>query len=885
MFFLTKSKILFTSALVSALANLSSCTDDSVIQDEKLQSYTITAELITPTDMPEGRCCMDVEYSNAAFIGMLWQPTDKIGVFSENTSTGNYLFSNTATENVRKAEFSGEMPETPFYAYYPYNESNASVNALNGSVLAEQPYNPDNGTLACDYKYGTLKEGTTNQFSFKQLFTLLRFNINASGTVLEGERLESITLKVTDAEGNPRNICGDFTFSALDGKWQAVSNTISNIVTMPWTSHPVLSKNTTYQGYITVMPDVAKTDQLTIEILTNSHKATLTADCLVNFEAGYIYTLPLELQSFEGNENFTWSVEELLAPTITSFGFNVSDNKGKLLNNKLVWSNQEPSFTNVSSHSAMVNEETGEITLTIPYLYDFKLIPTFTLSSSEDCTVSVNGVEQTSGTSEVDFTNPVTYTVSNKYGHTRNFIVKVVNTGLPIVVVKHSTSGDFSKSYRGGTEIFGTVIGGTLTNEFVDFYVRGKDKDWVTDDQITIYNADGTVDCNVTGGVRLRGNTTQTYPKKPLGIKLNSKTSVLGMPAHKRWALLANQLDHSMIRNTIALDIAHLVENAWREKATDKPGIPWCPSGKNVELIVVDKEGDAHHVGNYFLAEQIKIDENRLNIKEPMDIETDASASDYTQFGYLIEGVTSDKKDEPSNFTSNNGIIFQFKDELSSTILNQVKTKMNRIESNIINGNYATAYDELDIYSLIDQMLIWELTLNREYGDPSSVYMYLDGAGKLSAGPVWDFDRGTFQNQELAKSGSNANTKRVKPDNEWMYWRKSSDESYIWYSQLAKDPTFQQAVKDRWANIYPYLQQMESQIRAYGSSLKTSWECNNAMWPTTRSAVRSFKSDFTDWSGDEELGTFDEVINNLVTVYQERLAGMNTLITSGDFVE
>jgi hypothetical protein len=57
------------------------------------------------------------------------------------------------------------------------------------------------------------------------------------------------------------------------------------------------------------------------------------------------------------------------------------------------------------------------------------------------------------------------------------------------------------------------------------------------------------------------------------------------------------------------------------------------------------------------------------------------------------------------------------------------------------------------------------------------------------------------------------------------------------------------------------------------------------MWPTTRSAVRSFKSDFTDWSGDEELGTFDEVINNLVTVYQERLAGMNTLITSGDFVE
>ena len=285
-------------------------------------------------------------------------------------------------------------------------------------------------------------------------------------------------------------------------------------------------------------------------------------------------------------------------------------------------------------------------------------------------------------------------------------------------------------------------------------------------------------------------------------------------------------------------------------------------------------------MGNYFLGEQIKIGENRLNIKKEFNIDK-PGANDYTQYGFLIEGVTKDKMDEPSNLITKNGIRFQFKDSLNATIRKQVTEKIQRIETNIVGWNYSEAYKELDICSLIDQMLIWELTLNREYGDPSSVYMYLDGDSKLSAGPVWDFDRGTFQNQQEA--GKLGNDDRIKPNNEWMYWRKSSDESYIWYSQLAQDPTFQQAVKDRWANIYPYLQQMESQIRAYGSSLKTSWECNNAMWPTTRSAVRSFKSDFTDWSGDEELGTFDEVINNLVTVYQERLAGMDALITSGKF--
>ena len=60
------------------------------------------------------------------------------------------------------------------------------------------------------------------------------------------------------------------------------------------------------------------------------------------------------------------------------------------------------------------------------------------------------------------------------------------------------------------------------------------------------------------------------------------------------------------------------------------------------------------------------------------------------------------------------------------------------------------------------------------------------------------------------------------------------------------------------------------------------------MWPTNKADIREYKSDFKDWSGDEQLGTdgnYQEVINNLVTVYQERLAGMDALIQQGKFTK
>ena len=68
-------------------------------------------------------------------------------------------------------------------------------------------------------------------------------------------------------------------------------------------------------------------------------------------------------------------------------------------------------------------------------------------------------------------------------------------------------------------------------------------------------------------------------------------------------------------------------------------------------------------------------------------------------------------------------------------------------------------------------------------------------------------------------------------------------------------------------------------------SQAVSFLFDSAMWLTNRAAIQKHKSGFSDWSGDENIETYPELIENFVEVYQKRLDGMNTLITNGKFTK
>lgn len=861
------SNIPFT---VVALLLTCGCAMQEIPNEEPEQAGNTPKIFAELTEEPVTRTTIDAaEADNGGTLAVLWMPEDQIGVFS--TGSGNVLYVNDEqTENVPNASFSSTADITGEiqYAYYPYAETNNdnTAESLTGNLPAEQVMGD---RITGDYKYGELKARTAEggyKFRFHNMFSLVRFNIDATGTTLAGQTLESVTLTVT-RNGAAVPVTGEFAFDATDGSYEL--GTTSNELKTVWNKE----LGGTYSSFASVFPEIKSGDKLTFAFRTAGYTTTFSVTSKVDFEPEMYYTFPLKLSVFASSAD-KYGYATKARPTITDFKLEVSKNTGKLLDNKTVWStswsSRAPKFENVTTHSATYDG--NNINVMIPYLYDFKLVPTFTVATG--ATVTVDGQTVTSGSTEVDFTGGATMTVSTADDY-RDYKVTLSNTGLPVVVIEQDrTAGDFSEVKKGG--VFG--IGAKTLNKFVDFMIRGKDTDWVETDKISVYYPDGTVNVDhALCGVRLRGNTTQEYPKKPFAIKLTSKASVLGMPEHKRWVLLANWLDHSMIRNTVAFDIAHAIESAVKSNNLAQ-GIPWNVHGYNVELVV-----DGHYVGNYYLCEQIKIDGNRLNIKKPYDAEDNPAA--FADCGYLLEFDM--KEDTDIKYTTSNGAWVKFKNDEpeSSDVYKAVSQKIQRIEDNLDDGKYAEAYTELDVNSMVDQFLIWELTMNREYGDPGSVYMFMDGNGKLSAGPVWDFDRGTFQNQEKAEDLGNSESYRIKPDNAWMFQRSQESEtySYIWYRQLAKDTEFQNVVKARWAVIYPSLKDVVNTIEAYREPMRTSFEYDSAMWPTSKSDVQAYKSDFKDWSGDETISDWDELVDNFKTVYEERLEGMNYLITNGEF--
>lgn len=854
-----KNDLRYYAILSCCMFGMSACQEETLVQNDSQGSVTIIGRL--KNDI-KTRTCVDSS-SPEGVTGILWSPKDAIGVYGDN-GTKNALFEATNTVNTAEAQFIGSMTsgDTPAYAYYPYSADNAAaeVTALKGDLKLTQTFDMSTGKLEADYKVG-IPTSTTSagqyEFEFEHLFSLLKFDINATGTALEGDALESITLTLPDG----RRLGGEFIFDATSKAvtWSGDA-TGANVLTMNWSDTPALTSGASYTGYITCAPEIHQGDAIKITILTQKFKAEFTRTALVNFAANTCYTFPLSL------ENYKNDMEVTNRPVFTAFSFEAAKNSGKVLSTKLVSGYETSPFTRpVDNVAEEMTVKKDSVVGVIPYLYNFSLVPTFEVA--EGLTVTVNGVKQTSGETVQDFSQPIVYTVSNGT-ESQDYVVKVSNSGLPVVVLTQSEGGDVNWEEAG-------------------LKIRAKDADWVETDKMAVYNADGSIDMEEAAcGFRLRGNTTQEYPKKPFAIKLASKAKVLGMPKHKRWVLLANWMDRTMLRNAVAFEMAHQAE------ATLPDGLAWNPHGYSVELVI-----NGRHVGNYYLCEQIKIDGDRVNIRDCYEDVLEENPNPTAEdCGYLLE--FDDNYDEVRKFrTSHRYLPCMFKDEVpdNSVYLNYVQGKVQGIEDNLVNGNYAAAYNDLDINSVIDYFYMQELIMNSEYKHPKSIYMYIDGPGKLTAGPIWDFDWQTFalsENVDKLTQKYYGQSGDCRGRFEWFYsdsklWSfdltdlvYKKDRPYMWYPLLFKDVNFRTVAQERWAKLYPALLTILSRIDELAEQNRVSETFNSAMWPLIPYHQANSSPSF---NGDEDM-TFDEAIASMKQAYSERLNWMNTNITNGNFV-
>ncbi len=332
--------------------------------------------------------------------------------------------------------------------------------------------------------------------------------------------------------------------------------------------------------------------------------------------------------------------------------------------------------------------------------------------------------------------------------------------------------------------------------------------------------------------IRGRGNSTWGYEKKPYAIKFTEKQKVMGMPKHKRWVLLANYMDRTLIRNRVAFFLAK------------QTSLAWTPRTEFVELFL-----NGQHLGQYLLSEQVRVDNDRIAITEmtPSDNSGDAITG-----GYLLE--LDFHFDNQWQWWSDHGTPFAVKfpdeEDLTSEQLNWIKSHIAEAESAIYGSNFANATSGyakyIDAQSFIDYWLIYELCVNHELGNPGSVYLTKDRGGKLVAGPVWDFDWGTFSyNASPHAKGKLFIT--------WAWW----------YNRLFEDPAFWDLASERWAVLKPKFMAVFDFIEQERAYIERSWSKNFSMWGIS-----------TDINGDERL-SFDEAIDRLTEITRERIEAVD----------
>lgn len=301
----TMTKFLGAAALLVALGGCSNDLDFNGTGETR----TITAEIMDPST--ETRSCVDSETLGLGFLGMMWEPGDKIGIYG--TADMNVPFANEATSNARKTTFSGHTSGMIQYAYYPWSEANngVKVEELKGVLPEEQTVYADYH-VDVDYKYGVAVNGAIDtEVKFNHLLSLARLEINASGTSLSSENIQSIAFSATH-DNQPVVMSGDFNFNATNGDLK-LDNTNGTVAKAVWQGGSALTNHIT--GFISMLPTLKAGDKLDIVLLTDKQKVSFHVTLAVDFAAGSVYTFPLSLSAYADKEEYGWKSEPVTPDT------------------------------------------------------------------------------------------------------------------------------------------------------------------------------------------------------------------------------------------------------------------------------------------------------------------------------------------------------------------------------------------------------------------------------------------------------------------------------------------------------------------------------------------------------------------------------------------
>ncbi|PHI19351.1 hypothetical protein CEQ90_13420 [Lewinellaceae bacterium SD302] len=314
--------------------------------------------------------------------------------------------------------------------------------------------------------------------------------------------------------------------------------------------------------------------------------------------------------------------------------------------------------------------------------------------------------------------------------------------------------------------------------------------------------------------VRGRGNSTWNFPKKGYQIRFEEKTSLLGMPPDKKWIMLAEYSDKTLLRNHTAFALSR------------QSDLSYTPQGRFADVYL---NGDYH--GVYHFTQKAEVSDNRLDLSDE---------------GFLLEVDQLSRLDEDDVYFETERRLFNIKEPdltIGSPEFLEIRNYVLDFEAALYGDNFTDpelGYARyLDVDAFIDWYFVNELAKNVDAAFHTSVYLHKPAGGKLTMGPVWDFDIG-FGN--INYNGC---------DDPTGFYLK--DRYYT--ARLFEDPAFVEKVKARLPHFETGLADLLAEIRQAVTALEGGEVRNDDRWNVIGVYV---------WPNNVVLDSYEEEVDYLV---------------------
>ena len=341
-------------------------------------------------------------------------------------------------------------------------------------------------------------------------------------------------------------------------------------------------------------------------------------------------------------------------------------------------------------------------------------------------------------------------------------------------------------------------------------------------------NKDGSVEtCSAVAPfeaeMRGRGNYSWSFPKKGFNLKFpkaddDGKYDLCSMGKSRKWALIANDYDRSLLRNSAANFVGKQMDF-----------LDYTPKEVAVNLFV-----NGSYRGAYILSERINIEGGRIDEEElKSDDDTAPFCSNLNHPDltgtYLMEWDF--RKGGYYNFTAGSRgwvALNEPEDEdYCGNMGKYINSYVDQADKDLFDGSA----NDTDWTSRIDMNAAADYYIAMEFLKPvdgnmwASVNMYKPRGGKIQMGPLWDFD--------LAMGSAKRAGNVVSPSG-W-YLRNpinvsAKQSSKTWFNRLNENSAFRAAVKKRWNevdqdlnDVITYLRQQEGLIDKAAAENYKKW--------------------------------------------------------------